>query len=189
MGLAEELNELLAGVHVDESQWKFVTSGGGSIGVSTPIARVGINATGGSMWVQKDGSDSQVRLDYGGIGGSLGLSLVPTPVNGSFSLPALPSTGRIYRLPFAGRSVSKRELKGAFVMLEVGADWGAGVSGAFMFMGGSIPLAMMASAVSAGSGMVPTLIATSNACVAFGGVAITVIPANVSVSIYLGAIF
>ena len=35
---------------VRESQWKFVTAGGGSLGVSTPIARVGVNAGGGAQF-------------------------------------------------------------------------------------------------------------------------------------------
>ena len=188
MSVGEAIDRVLSGVIVRESQWKFVTSGGASIGVSTPIARVGVNAGGGSMWVKKDGDADNLRLDYGGVGGSVGLSLVPTPVNFTFSIPAMPSAGRIYKLPFAGWTLTEDELKGGFVMIEVGADWGAGAGGALMFIGGSVTLATIVGFSTMGAGQLPALIATSEACVAFGGMTATVVPVNAGISIYVGII-
>ena len=141
------------------------------------------------MWVQKDGDSDQVRLDYGGVGGSLGLSLVPTPANFTFSIPAMPSAGRIYKLPFAGWTLTEDEIKGGFVMIEAGADWGAGGGGALMFIGGSVAIATAVGLATWGAGQLPALIATAEACVAFGGMTATLIPVNASVSIYVGLIF
>lgn len=189
MGFEERFRSALARLRPVESDWKFKTSAGGDLTISTPIARVGVNATGGALWVQRDSDANPTTLRYGGIGGSLGVSLVPTPVNFSFSIPQFPSTGVIYKLPFAGRTLSLNELKGNFVMMELSGDLGPGGSGAIMFLGGSQIASSLAGAVSAGSMAIPALIATSNGAVMFGGMTATVIPVNASVIFYVGAIF
>jgi len=184
MGFEEALNEVLSNLVVRESQWKFVTSAGASLGVSTPWARVGLNAAGGAFWVKRDSDAEATRLDFGGIGGGVGLSLVPTPANFSFSIPEMPSAGRIYKLPFAGWTLTKDEMQGMFIMIEISGDFGAGGSAALMFIGGNTLLSSMA-----GPMMIPAVIASSEACVAFGGMTATLIPANVGITAYAGIIY
>jgi len=96
----------------------------------------------------------------------------------------MPSAGVVYKLPFAGKSHSQSELKGVFVTLELCADLGPGLSGAVMFIGGNPYLAAMA-----GPLYLSALIATSNACVRFGGLTATLLPVNASASAYVGAIY
>ncbi len=187
MGWQEEVNQIIEKMVIVESDWKFVTSGGGTLSVGTPIAKLSVAGTGGLIQVQRDVDRTPTQLNFGGLGGSVGLSLIPSPANFSFSIPAMPSAGRIYKLPMAGRSLSLREMKGAFVMFEAGADFGAGASGAFMFLGGNSFAAGMAGAISPALNL-PTLIATSKACVRFGGMTATLLPANVGVTIYVGMI-
>jgi hypothetical protein len=189
MDFEKAFNEVVSNLVVRESDWKFVTSGGASLGVSTPWAKVGVNAGGGSLWVKRDADADATRLDFGGIGGSVGLSLVPTPANFSFSLPAMPSAGRIYKLPFAGWTLTKDELQGGFVMIELTGDFGPGGSAAVMFIGGSQALATAAGLTTGGAMQIPALIATSEACVAFGGMTATLIPANVGITMYVGLIY
>ncbi len=187
MSWQEQVNEIIQKLVIVESDWKFVTSGGATLSVGTPIARLSVNGTGGLIQVKRDRDQNPTQLNFGGLGGSLGLSLIPSPVNFSFSIPAMPSAGRVYKLPFAGRTLSVGELKGAFVMFEVGADVGVGAGGAFMFLGGSVLASSMAGAFNPGLNL-PALIATSNACVRFGGMAVTLLPVNASVTVYVGAI-
>jgi hypothetical protein len=183
MDIEQRFSDLLRAIRVTRTPWEFVTSGGGELTVGTPIARVSAAGTAGALWV-KYGSSKPIRLTYGGVGGSVGVSLVPFPANFSFSLPQMPNAGVIYKLPFAGKTLSESELKGLFVMIEICADWGAGLSGAVMFIGGSPQLASIA-----GPLFVPALIASSNACVRFGGLTATWLPLNASTSVYVGAIY
>lgn len=189
MDFGDAVNEVMSNLVVRESDWNFVTSGGGSLGVSTPMARIGVNVGGGCFWVKRDTDADTTRLDFGGIGGSVGLSAIPTPANFSYSFPEMPSAGRIYKLPFAGWSLTLDELQGGFVMFEVAADVYAGGSAAVMFVGGNPMIAAAAASVSMGTMQIPALIASSEACVAFGGMTGTIVPANVGVSVYVGLIF
>jgi hypothetical protein len=142
------------------------------------------------MWVKRNSDTSESQLDFGGIGGSAGLSLIPFPGNFSFSLPQMPNAGTIYKLPFAGSgNLSLSDLKGSFVLLEIAGDAGPGLSGALMFLGGSTIIASMVAVATAGSMQIPALIATSNACVRFGGLTATLLPFNVGISLYVGIIF
>lgn len=168
------------------SGWKFVTSAGASLSVGTPVAHLGINAEGGAIYLAR--GTERVRLMYGGVGGSVGLSLVPSPINFSFSMKQMPSTGVVYRLPFAGASLDRSELTGGCVMLEVAGDTGPGASGTMMFMGGNEFFALAAAALSAGTGYLPALIASSNGVVFFGGMTATLLPFNVSATVYIGGI-
>ena len=175
---------------VTESDWKFVTSGGGELTVGTPVAHLGVNATGGAMWVKRDSDASASRLDYGGLGGSLGLSLIPFPGNFSFSIPQMPNAGTIYKMPMApSGNLQLSHLKGLFVMMELCADVGPGASGALIFLGGSATAASMAGAMSGGAMQLPALIATSNACLKVGGMTATLLPVNVGGSAYIGLAF
>jgi hypothetical protein len=189
MGWEATFRDVMSRMTVTESDWKFVTSGSGELTVGTPVAHLGVNATGGAMWIKRASDTNETRLAFGGLGGSLGLSLIPFPGNFSFSLPQMPNAGTIYKLPFAGRTLSLRELQGAFVLMEVAADAGPGLSGALMFLGGSIIIATMVGAASAGTMQLPALIATSNGCVRFGGLTATLLPFNVGLSVYVGIIY
>ncbi|MHC1742351.1 MAG: hypothetical protein AB9873_04875 [Syntrophobacteraceae bacterium] len=173
---------------VVRSEWSFVTSAGGDLSIATPVVHVGVNATGGALWVQRDSESSPRSLKYGGVGGSVGLSLVPFPGNFSFSIPQMPSSGRIYRLPFAGSSLSLDELTGAFALIEVSGDVGPGGSGCVMFIGGSTVAALSTVGPLGSMLEVALFLATCNACVCFGGMTATLIPVNASVNCYLGGI-
>lgn len=189
MGWQEDVIRLFNQLRPQQSPWKFVTSGGGNLTVGTPVAHVGVNAEGGVIHVQRDSDPAPTVLHYGGLGGSAGLSLVPFVGNFSFSITAMPSAGRIYKLPAAGRTLSLHELKGPFVAFEVGADAGPGVGGTLMFIGGSIIASTMAGAVTGGAMSIPALVATSCACAAFGGMTATVLPFNASITALVGGIF
>lgn len=118
----------------------------------------------------------------------MGVSLVPTVADFAFSLPQMPSAGKIYKLPFAGRSLSLREMRGLFVMIDISGDVGPGGSGSVIFLGGSYIAASVAGVVSAGILQLPAILATCNAVVCFGGITASLIPVNASVNFYVGAV-
>ena len=186
--VGEVINRAFGFKVLNESQWSFKTSAGASMGVGTPVVKLGLNRGGGSMWIQKDGAAGLDRLDFGGVGASAGVSLSGTPINLSFSMRAMPSAGRIYRMPFAGRKLTKDELLGGFVMFEAAADFGAGGSQALMFIGGNPGIAMLAGLPGAGVGQIGGLVASSKACVRFGGMTVTAVPVNASINVYIGFI-
>jgi hypothetical protein len=184
MDVERKIRDLMSAVWVTKTPWEFVTSGGGELTVGTPVAKVSVAGTVGAIWIKYGGGGKPIRLTYGGLGGSVGLSLVPFPGNFSFSIPAMPSAGVIYKMPFAGKTLSQSEFKGGLVMMELCADLGPGASGAVMFVGGNPYLAAAAGPLS-----LPALIATSNACVRFGGLTATLLPVNASATVYQGAIY
>ncbi|MGI8556421.1 MAG: hypothetical protein ACR2LT_08720 [Pyrinomonadaceae bacterium] len=51
MGFEEQFKAVMSRMVAVESDWKFVTSGGAALTVSTPIVHLGVNATGGALWV------------------------------------------------------------------------------------------------------------------------------------------
>ena len=189
MGFKEDFKYFTEHLAPVRSEWEFVTSASGSLAIETPVIHVGVNVTGGGLWVKNSRTNTAETLKYGGIGGSVGVGLVPVPFDFSFSIPQMPSAGVIYKFPFAGRSLSLGELKGAFVMIEVSGDVGAGLSGALMFLGGSTFWSSVAGTVSAGAMQIPTLLATSNACVRFGGLTASLIPVSAGVNLYVGGVF
>lgn len=119
---------------------------------------------------------------------TVGVSLIPTIVDFSFSLPQMPSSGVIYKLAFAGKTLSFSELQGLFVMVDISGDVGPGGSGSIMFLGGSYLISSIAGFASAGALQIPAILATCNAAVCFGGLTASVIPANASITCYLGVI-
>ena len=64
------------------------------------------------------------------------MSMIPSPVNLSFSITDMPSFGKIYKLPFAGKALSLRELKGGLVIYQLAYDMSIGGSLGLMFLGG-----------------------------------------------------
>ena len=116
--------------------------------------------------------------------------MVPFPANFSFSMPQMPSSGTVYKLPWAGEKLSADELKGAFVQFSVEGDFGPGYGQSLMFLGGNTWFAgLVGLTPGAGSFLqLTTLLATSNACVRFGGMSATLLPGNVGVVAYVGGI-
>lgn len=178
----------MSGLNPVQTDWSFVTSANGALAVKTPIVNVGANATGGAIWIKNESKGSTQSLKYGGAGGSVGVSLVPTIIDFAFSLPQMPSAGKIYKLPFAGRSLSFGEMKGLFVMLDFSGDVGPGGSGSIIFLGGSYIASSIAGFASAGALQIPAVLATCNAAVCFGGLTASLIPVNASINLYVGAV-
>jgi hypothetical protein len=133
--------------------------------------------------VRQGKTGPKVRLTYAAIGGSFSVNLVPSPVTASFSVPDMPSSGVIYKLPSAGKALSLNEMKGAFMMIELAGDWSVGGAVGLMFLGGNYQLAAAAGPLSS-----LVLIASSKACVRFGGVGVTDLPVNLGVNSYIGTI-
>ena len=189
MEFEEKFKAFMEGLAPVRSDWEFVTSANGSLAVATPIVRVGVNATGGGLWIKNSKDNTTATLKYGGVGGSFGVELLPSLIDFSFSIPQMPSAGVIYKFPYAGRTLSLSEFEGAFVMFEIFGDVGPGVSGALMFLGCSTFWASVIGLVSEGVLIVPTLMATACACVRFGGLTYSPIPVNAGVNVYIGSIF
>jgi hypothetical protein len=167
-----------------ESQWIFDTSAGAEASFTSPGVKVGIAATGGAIWLRQGLRGRRVRLTYGGIGPTGGLgNLVPSPVNFSFSLPAMTSTGVIYKMPAAGKTLSESELKGGFMVFQASADVGAGISTAAIFMGGNYALA-----VASGPLFALVLLTTSKALLTFAGMSATLLPCNWGGTAYVGMV-
>jgi hypothetical protein len=184
MDLEQTYRDMVSSFSVVESPWTFDTSAGAELVIGTPVARVAVAGTMGAIWVRYHGAGKSTRLTYGGAGASLGVSLVPFPGNFSFSIPQMPSGGMVYKLPFAGKTLSLSELRGVFLLFELAADWGPGASGAVMFIGGNPVLASLV-----GPGLyVLAMLATSKACVRFGGMTANALPVNASASVYTGLI-
>lgn len=188
MDFEEKFKHFMSGLNPIQTDWSFVTSANGALAVKTPIVNVGANATGGAIWIKNESNGSTHSLKYGGVGGSVGVSLVPTIIDFAFSIPQMPSAGKIFKLPFAGRSLSLKEMKGIFVMLDISGDVGPGGSGSMIFLGGSYLASSIAGALTAGLLQIPAVLATCNACVCFGGLTASVIPVNASVNLYVGAV-
>ncbi|MCS6875114.1 MAG: hypothetical protein RML33_10090 [Acidobacteriota bacterium] len=166
---------------VSESEWRFDTSAGVdiSIGLSSFLFLAG---TIGGLWVKRDSDRDPVRLTYGGLGGGLGLSLVPSPVNISFSLPQMPSEGRIYKTIHARETLDLNEIRGPFLLIQGSADAGPGYSGSLMFLGGSKPDPLLLLQRS----NIVGFILTCYGCVRFGGMTATLLPFNLNLSVYGG---
>jgi hypothetical protein len=182
------LNHFFATLSVRESPWQFVTSAGAELTIGTPLTHIGLNATRGVLWLKEGASGKPVPLNYAGLGTSAGLAMIPFPGNISLSLPQMPSSGTVYTLPFAGATLTLHELRGAFVLVGLAGDFGAGWGQCLMFLGGNSLIASALGAASAGYLQVPALLASSNACVQFGGMSATALPTNVGVSAYVGSV-
>ncbi len=125
----------------------------------------------------------------------MGLSAVPTPINFTYAMPEMPSAGKVYSLPAAGFSLTEGELRGVMVLLEASGDIGPALGGSMMFLGGDPSLAAlllamtspMGPAVSVTSALM-SLLASSEACVCFGGMAHTLIPFNLSLTVSIGLV-
>jgi hypothetical protein len=173
---------------IRESNWKFETSAGGELSIGTPTVHVGVNFTLGALWLKEGEKGKPIKFGYGGAGGSFSFYLIPFPGNFSFSMPQMPSYGTVYQLPYAGKTLSKKELTGPFVLITGAADVGVGWGESVMFVGGSAGIAGAFGVATSGIGYLAALLATSNACVRFHGMGVTVLPYNIGVNAYIGVL-
>jgi hypothetical protein len=185
MGLVESIQaqyrRIVRNLTPQPSGWNFVTSGGGDVMLETPVVNVGVGASGGLIDVQ-NGSGPVQRLYYGGIGGGVGLGLVPSPIDIGFSLTAFPSYGVVYKMPAAGSSLSFGEFKGNCLFYQGGAQFGPGGSGVLMFTGANPFIINMLPMHVKFMGVV----ALSKAAVAFAGMNVNLLPGEVGVSAMFG---
>lgn len=176
--------DIISNYSFRESQWKFETSAGLEGSFTSPGAKVGIAATGGAIWVKEGANGKSTKLRYGGAGPTGGFgNLIATPINFSISLPAMHSSGTIYKLPAAGKGLSLSEMRGAFLAVQVSGDVGAGWTEALIFMGGDFALAAAAGPLST-----LVLLASSKALLWFGGMSATAVPYNIGATAYVGMI-
>ena len=168
-----------------KSNWKFVSSSGGEVSVSTPVVRLGIGATKGKLFIKQKTAKKPITLNYSGNGASVGLSLVPTPVKLSFSMREMPSSGVIYKTPNAGKKLTIDEFKGGFVMMNIGADIGAGYSQTLIFLGVNKFFMRL---IFLNPVFFTATILTAEACIRIGGMSANVVPANASLNFYVGTI-
>lgn len=180
--------DMVACATIKESDWIYDTSAGVEGAVSIPGTRIGVAGTTGALWFHHKRTNAKVRLNYGGVGMTFGEGLsnfVGIPVSGSFAIPDMPSVGVVYKLPFACRTLSLRELKGGFLMLQGSADAGPGKAYGAMFLGGNLKAA---GATGYGPASVSVLAATSNACLAYGAMFASIMPFNIALTAYIGQI-
>ena len=185
MGLNESIQRqyrrVVSTMTPQPSGWNFVTSAGGDITLETPVVNVGAGISGGLIDVQ-NGSGPVQRLYYGGIGGGVGLGLVPSPIDIGFSITAFPSYGVVYRMPAAGSTLSFNEFKGNCLFYQGGAQFGPGGSAVLMFTGAN-PFIIS---------MLPTtlqfmgIVALSHAAIAFAGMNANLLPGEIGVSAMVG---
>ena len=123
MDFEEKFKQFMFGLNPIQTGWTFVTSANGALAVKTPIVNVGANATGGAIWIKNEADGSTHSLKYGGVGGSVGVSLVPTPVDFAFSIPQFPSAGRIYKLPFAHPLLTQQSFRAVGRPLIENHEW------------------------------------------------------------------
>lgn len=175
---------------VEESSWQFVTSAGAELSIGTPLVHIGVNMTGGALWLKDGASGPPTKLTYGGAGFGASLSTIPFPANFSFSITAMPSAGVVYKLPWAGGKLTLSEMKGTFVSFGAAGDVGAGYGQAVMFLGCNAIAATAASVVPVAGNFLQlaALLGTANAAVRFGGMSSTVLPLNIGLTAYMGTV-
>jgi hypothetical protein len=138
-------SDMMACAKIERSEWIYDTSAGGEASFSVPGTKIGVAGTVGALWFHHKKTNQNVRLQYGGLGATFGgglTGLLGVPVNASFAIPDMPSVGVIYKLPYACRTLSLRELKGGFMMIQGSADAGVGGAYGVMFLGGNLDAAV-----------------------------------------------
>jgi hypothetical protein len=96
-----------------KSNWKFVTSNGGSLSIGL------LSGEGGSVTLEEPGTRKQVKFCYGAFGGGLGVG-VKLPKLGRVQLPglvgsseSLTSLGAVYMTPqFPGSELTIENING-----------------------------------------------------------------------------
>lgn len=101
------------------TDWQVTGSDGVGIGAGTPGVEIGgaINAM--RFWVKRPQDTKPVTMWGASVGGSVGLAPEPVPLEVSFSLSSFPSAGVILKSPSSGATLSKSELSGFIVSVEI----------------------------------------------------------------------
>lgn len=134
-----EILEYLGKVFCPLSDWQFKGSQGGSIGVDTEGLKLGVVGSLLEFQVARQNDPAPTRLRGAAIGGTIGVDLDFTPISFSIAPSDFSSDGFIFKLPGAGATLSKDELEGAFVALELSGS---------VFVGGSITLILFGMQIS-----------------------------------------
>lgn len=173
---------------VAESQWQWLGADSGTVNVETPEVNVGVAATGGRMAIKHRGTGAKEMIGFGGFGGSLGLSAVPSPVNFSYSTQNMPAAGVIYRVGRAGSSLELDEIKGPMIMLDSSADAYLGVSGTFILSGGSSFLLQQALNPTFMGVALPAFMMSCTSLMVISGTMGSILPGNIGTNAMVGAI-
>lgn len=193
MSITDHLNYVISELAFRDTDWVLDTAANGSVTISDPLpsgVSVGVAVEGGCLWVKRRSDPSSSPLIYGGVGGSVSVSVFDSPVNVTFATTDMLVVGKIYALPASGRSLTRDEFSGALVWLEANVDAGPGVAYSAMFLGGSLLLAAMVTQTPPPFGLtfLPALIASSEAVLFSRGDMYTVVPYNASVNVFIGMI-
>lgn len=110
------------------TDWQVTGSDGIGVGIGSPGVEIGgaINAM--RFWLKRPQDAEPVTMWGGSIGGSIGLAPEPVPVEVSFSLSSFPSAGVILKSPSSGATLSKSELSGLAVTIELAGHFVGGGS-------------------------------------------------------------
>jgi hypothetical protein len=101
------------------SDWQFKGSASGSIGVDSEGLKLGVVGSLLEFMVGRAGVPAPPRLRGACVGATGSVVLDFTPIPFSIAPPTFAVDGFIFRLPGAGATLSKDELAGAFVALEL----------------------------------------------------------------------
>ncbi len=157
-----------------ESAWKFVTSASGGIGVSL------LAAEGGAIYFN-DPLGAAQTFHYGAVGAGLswGFKIPRLPklqirgksVGAVVAPPAFPCGGVLYITDgFHGDELSKSDIQGPCMFVEVGGGLAVGGYGGAMLIGLSTPAVLAAIATPLMASMIwPSVMATAKGALMFAG--------------------
>lgn len=128
--------ELMRTAVPSPSAWRLGTSRGGEVTAGTPVAKLYVGATGGTLYMGMGSNSIYLPYNYVGAGAGVGLGVSP-PVNASFSTTDFPSSGgewgRVYMPPalLAQVDMTQDTISGPATLINPGLQWcavGAGIS-------------------------------------------------------------
>ncbi|MFK3974380.1 hypothetical protein ACI2KS_27020 [Pseudomonas sp. NPDC087358] len=135
------MTQSLIPLPVNVSQWKYVTASSGGLTIMFAAG------SGGSITLQTPaGKEESFR--YGGLGAGIGfgarlprfgkvnIAIKGKSVSGAGAMEAFPSTGQVFVADaIANRDLTRDDITGACVFMEVGAGLGVGGSASAMLFG------------------------------------------------------
>ncbi|MCB1804519.1 MAG: hypothetical protein KDK04_10750 [Candidatus Competibacteraceae bacterium] len=117
--------------------WRFVGSGGGDFGIACFTGQYF------HLGLQEKSNPTQTEWFYALAGG---LSIGPDtgfPVDGTMAPVSMPSLGTIFKVPTAGSHLSREDICGTFVLLDIGAAFIGGGSATIFMFGFKMPLELV----------------------------------------------
>ncbi len=173
--IQQAINKYLASLMFTD--WTFETSAGGDFSVSTPVAKLGVVASGGAIYLKNNKESKTHTYRFAGAGATIGVGLIPFPANFSISMPEFFSTGWVYKTPFKKGNLTESDFRGSCLLFQGGAQHFFGLSCSGMLMGGDysallpLPGRLLADQIF-------QIIRSSKAFVPFIGLNLNVIPAT-----------